>query len=48
MFWVDGYILSRDVLTIDGVWIGNRIYWTLTELQLTTTVSLNYALQRSL
>jgi hypothetical protein len=23
-------ILSRDGVTIDGVWIGNRIYWTLT------------------
>jgi hypothetical protein len=23
------YILSRDGVTIDGVWIGNRIYWTL-------------------
>jgi hypothetical protein len=23
-------ILSRDQVTIDGAWIGNRIYWTLT------------------
>jgi hypothetical protein len=24
-------ILSRDLVTVDGVWIGNRIYRTLTE-----------------
>jgi hypothetical protein len=23
------YVLSRDTVTIDGVWIGNRIHWTL-------------------
>jgi hypothetical protein len=23
-------VLSRDRLIIDGIWIGNRIYWTLT------------------
>jgi hypothetical protein len=22
--------MPRDGVTIDGVWIGNRIYWTLT------------------
>jgi hypothetical protein len=22
--------MSRDGVTVDGVWIGNRIYWTLT------------------
>jgi hypothetical protein len=31
---------------IDGVWIGNRIYWTL--IVVTTTVSLSYTLQRAL
>jgi hypothetical protein len=25
------FVLSRDIVTIDGVWIGNRIHWTLTE-----------------
>jgi hypothetical protein len=25
------YILSRIWVTIDGVWIGNWIYWTFTE-----------------
>jgi hypothetical protein len=29
-------ILSRDGVTIDGVWIGNRIYWT---LALVTTIN---------
>jgi hypothetical protein len=24
-------VLWRDRVTVDGVWIGNRIYWTLTE-----------------
>jgi hypothetical protein len=24
-------ILSHDSVTIDRVWIGNQIYWTLTE-----------------
>jgi hypothetical protein len=23
-------VLSRDLVIIDGVWIGNRIYWTFT------------------
>jgi hypothetical protein len=32
-------------VTIDGVWIGNRICWTLKKLQITTTVSLSYTLQ---
>jgi hypothetical protein len=22
-------VLPRDAVTVDGVWIGNRIYWTL-------------------
>jgi hypothetical protein len=34
-------ILSHDGMTIDGVWIGNRIYWKHTArdytLQITTT-----------
>jgi hypothetical protein len=30
-FYLDGYILSRDGVTIDGVWISNLIYWTLAE-----------------
>jgi hypothetical protein len=25
----ESYILSRNKVTIDGVWIGNWIYWTL-------------------
>jgi hypothetical protein len=24
-------VLSRDSVTVDGVWIRNRIYWTITE-----------------
>jgi hypothetical protein len=24
------YVLSRVLVTIDGVWIGEQIYWTLT------------------
>jgi hypothetical protein len=34
--WCHMYILSRDGVTIDGVLIGNRIYWTI--LQLVTTI----------
>jgi hypothetical protein len=30
-------ILSRDRVTTDGVWLGNRIYWTLNK-QLVTTL----------
>jgi hypothetical protein len=33
-------ILSRNLMTMDGVWIGNRIYWTLTELVITLYKSL--------
>jgi hypothetical protein len=29
MWWEK--ILSRDWVSVDGVWIGNWIYWTLTE-----------------
>jgi hypothetical protein len=35
-------ILSRDTGIIDGVWIGNRIYWTL------TTRNYKYTLHKSL
>jgi hypothetical protein len=44
------FILSRDRVIINGFWIGNWIYWTLTDpwLQVTVTVSHSYTLQRSL
>jgi hypothetical protein len=30
--WNQHIILSRDWVTTEGVWIGNRIYWTLRQL----------------
>jgi hypothetical protein len=37
--WV--YVLSCDIVTVDGVWIGNRIYWDLTECNYTSYYSAN-------
>jgi hypothetical protein len=41
-------ILSRDRVTIDRVWIGIQIYWTITTLTTRIMLSLFYRLHRLL
>jgi hypothetical protein len=50
LWWQDINLLSRDRVNIDGVWIANWIYWTLTDpwLQVIITVSLIHTLYTAL
>jgi hypothetical protein len=40
-------ILSRVLVTTDGVWVGSRIYWTLTQLMTTVYKPLSHRDLRS-
>jgi hypothetical protein len=36
------FLLSRDRVTIDGVWIGNRIYWNHTTRDYTSQITITH------